>query len=516
LARSSSALPWILVAAALLVAGALAFVAFRPRPARRRAQPPRERPRARTHGPRVPLLEIHGRVRDTDGLPVRGATVYVLPKDRPGADRDTVDHEVSDAAGAWRILAPSLQGTWIGVVAPGYRSTWRDGDGVDPQQPVELVLTRAPVLEVTVHDEHGAPLADKGVQLEAWPRGATYFCPGPQCRRGDQWSVTDEDGHVSFRLAVGGPLTVTVELEGLHTEPPSLWLPDARGRVELVAHPNAPLTLHVTSPVPLETRADLLTVELLDVGTGRVRAAIAEPVPSSGLLHVRQGVRPGTYHVRASMPGLRTRVLASVRLPPAGKPGTPLEIALEPAREPARLELTLVGNTGERPGKGRIGAPLVWARQVEGEGAVLGWRRVIPRRWNAAAQRLSFALPPGRTRLLVADVLTARAAESRELRLASGARTDLSLPMRPGQQAELPAIRKGDVYVLDLGVRTKEGARLPLYGSSRDGTRRYQGVDDILGERLRGDDVLLGPYPQDEVTVDLQRSDGTHASLRVR
>ncbi|MDF1700618.1 MAG: hypothetical protein P1V36_05620, partial [Planctomycetota bacterium] len=458
--------------------------------------------------PRPKKFRIAGEVLDEAGLPVKGATVYVLDKKRLGADRDKVDHEVSDARGRWAIYTRKTVDSWIGVVAPGYRTVLLDGDGVDVTKQIIHVVTRSPTLTVTVVDGSGAPLVEKGVQLSPWPPGGTYFCPGPLCRQGEQWTVTDSAGRSAFRQDVAAPVLVTPFIDGYHGHPASLWLADAQGEARIVMHPNASFELTLTdADAPLATD-DLIRLEFVDRDTGQGVFAVTEGMQAPGLLRLEQALVPGTYHLQVSVPG-RPSVLVQDVVIPEGKARASAAI---PAASPAglgRLAVRLEGNVATRQPKGRRRAPLTFLMRTDGAWAALGWRPGAPERFDATRQRIEYELEPGTYRLLVADVLTGRAAQEREIVVAAGENAKTSLAMKLGQFGALPAARDGAVYVRRLHARTKDRGVLPVFGSSRDGRQRFSRGIDLIARKVRGEDVVIGPYPVDEFEVVLQRSDGS-------
>lgn len=513
---------WIAVTA-LAVAGIVAV--FWNRSARENKIPEPKTPGIERPGVKMPKelqrptkLKIAGEVLDEAGMPVKGATVYVLDKKRPGADRDKIDHEVSDANGRWQLRTRKTVGCWIGVVAPGYRTALLDGDGVDPTKKIIHVVTRSPALEVTVVDEDGKPVPEAGLQLAPWPPGGTYFCPGPLCRQGEQWAVTDEDGRCTFRQDVAAPVVITPFRDGWHGHPGSIWLPDASGTAKIVLHPNASLELTLTSEgAPLDTQ-DLITLEFLDGTRGTTAFAFTESLAREGLLRLERTVVPGTYDVAVSVPGRPPVVLRGVVIPDEGDRTARLsaEIPTERAKAAGTLVVVLEGNKPNRPIKGRRRAPLSFLQRID-EGALLsGWQPGAPERFEAARQRLVYELKPGTYRLLVADVLTGRAAQEAAIEVEPGKQTKLTLPMALGQYGKVPAVQDGEIYVRALEAREVGGGGLPVFGSSRNGRQRFSRGIDLIARKVRGEDVVIGPYPLDEFEVVLRRSDGSTKTAAYR
>ena len=468
--------------------------------------------------PRAPEVRIAGEVLDEAGLPIKGATVYVLDKKRPGADRDKVDHEVTDASGRWRLQTRTTVDTWIGAVAPGYRTGLIDGDGVDASKQIVHVLVRSPALTVTVVDRAGEPLAQAGVQLAPWPPGGTYFCPGPLCRQGEQWAVTDAQGRCTFRQDVAAPVLVSAFLDGYHAHPGSAWLPDAVGETRLAMHPNASFHLALTSGgAPLET-ADLVTVSFFDATNGNGAAAFTEAVRAGGLVRLERSLVPGTYHVTVDVPGHPGALARDVLVAEGSAAPSRATIDVPPAAGSGRgrLDVRLEGNTTDRRLKGRRRAPLSFLQRTDGAWKTLGWRAGAPERFDASRQRLAYELKPGTYRLLVADVLTGRAAQEREIVVQADATAEVTLKMALGQYGALPAAQADGTYVRSLDAREAGGGRLPVFGSSRDGRQRFSRGIDLIARKVRGEDVVIGPYPLDEFELVLHRSDGTTQTASYR
>jgi hypothetical protein len=483
-------------------------------PTKRSSTPTRRTPTRR------PLIRIAGEVLDEGGLPVKGATVYVLSKKRAGANRDKIRHEVSDARGQWDLRVRKTVDCWIGVVAPGYRTTWLDGDGVDIGVKIIHVVKRSPALAVTIVDEAGKPLAKQGVQLAPWPPGGNWFCPGPKCRQGEQWGVTNEAGKATFRQDVAAPVLVTPFIEGYHGHPAPAWLPEATGDLKLVVHPNASLEVKVTSATPLTAEDNLITLEFFERARGRGVFAFTETLPLSGVLTLEQVLRPGTWHLRVSVPGRPAVLLEDIEIPESrGLDFVPaVKVALAARREQTTAQLTLrvTGNVGTRQPRGDRRAPLVYFMRTDGRWSSLGWQVGGPESFDSARGYLRFALAPGRYRVLVADVLTGRAALDRDVVVAPAASTETSMPMKLGQFGALPAVRDGAVYVRSLEAKAGDGMPLPLFGSSRDGTQRFSRAIDLIARKLMGEDVVMGPYPSDEFSVLMIRSDDTHKRAAYR
>ncbi|MDA1194555.1 MAG: carboxypeptidase-like regulatory domain-containing protein [Planctomycetota bacterium] len=457
------------------------------------------------------LIRIAGEVLDSDGAPIGGATVYLLPKASPGADRDKVDHEVSDAEGQWELRVPKTIGRWIGAVARGYRTAWIDGNGVDVGHKIIHVLERSPALDVTIVDADGQPMADAGVLFSPWPPAATWFCPGPDCRQGEQWGVTDAEGRASFRQDLAAPLVVTPFIDGYHGHPGAAWLPDAGGTLRIVVHRNASIDVALETEVPLAATDGPITTEWFEPDSGERAFAFTLGVDPDGHARIERGVRPGTWHVAVSAPGRPPVLIERVVVPEDD--GTPVVVRarLEARAEEAhgRLVVKLQGNVAPQTPQGRLRPPLVFLRRIDGPWTALAWQPGAPESFDRARQRLEFHLPPGTHEVLLADVLTGRAAYETGITVERGEVREVTLAMRPGQFGAVPELRSGDVYVRDIAVRDAAGRALPTVGCTRDGRQRFHRTSDLIGGRLRDAGVVLGPYPSDEFNATFVRSDGS-------
>lgn len=466
---------------------------------------------------RPQTIQLAGEVLDETGLPVQGATVYVLDKDRPGADRDKIDHEVTDALGQWRLRTRKAVGCWIGVVAPGYRTALLDGDGVDPARKLIHVVTRSPSLTVTIVDRDGTPMAEKGVQLSPWPPGGTYFCPGPLCRQGEQWAVTDAEGRCTFRQDVAAPVVVRPFIDGFHGHPRQAWLPDAAGTLEIAVHPNASLEVLLTQGGAPLTTDELVTLELFEADADRPAFAFTQTVQADGRMVIDRSVVPGTYHLRVGVPGRPSVLVQGLTVGEAGDTPVRTTVAVPPPATgvgSGSLRVRLEGNKAATPIRGRHRAPLTFLQRTDGAWAELGWRPGAPTSYDPTRQRLAYELEPGTYRLLVADVLTGRAALEAGIEVRAGAARDLVLPMTPGQYGSLPPAREEGIYVRRLETRTPDGLGLPVFGSSRSGRQRFSRGIDLLARKIRGEDVVIGPYPLDAFAVVLHRSDGSRKTAQ--
>jgi len=473
--------------------------------------PPRKRSRRRKR------IRIVGHVQTRDGAPVKGATVFVLPKKRPGLDRSDADHEVSDADGQWAIWTRRTVGCWIGVVAPDFRNAWLDGDTVDPAVQMFLIVEPAAPVTVTVRWPDGRPVRSKGVQIEPWPPQATWYLPGPNARQGEQWGVTNDRGEIELRRGTAKPLWLTPQVEGHTSRPAHAWIAGAAARVEFVVLPKAGLDLHLTEAEDGTPITGLVTVAFSDPRTGTPSFAFTESTRTPGHLLLERALPPGSYDVEIRAEGhaawFRPDVLVRAQEAP-----TRIEATLPPAPAASTLTLSLVGNAGTRHPGTRQRAPLVFLDRVDpGTGwARRGWRAGAPEAWDPATQRLTFLLAPGSYHVLVADVATGRAALERAVVLTAGATRTLAPRMQPGQLGRLPAMRKDDVYTLSLEASGGGFAQLPVFGGTRGGRLRAARPLDVVLRGLEGQEVYVGPYPLDAFTLHLHRSDGSAAEVAFR
>jgi hypothetical protein len=453
-------------------------------------------------------------VRSADGAPIAGATVFVLRKARPGGVRDDLPHEVTDEDGRWSLGVRTLADRHVGVIAPGFRHEWLDGEAVVAGEPIDHELERAPPLALTVTDEAGRPVARQGVQLEPWPPRATWYLPGPGARRGEQWKVTDEGGRATFRVGENGPVVMTPHVEGHHAVDGPRWLPHPHGEVEIVVARNRTVEVHVRARKTGEPIADLLTLDLHDPSTGALALSVTDSSSAEGVLRVEGGVRPGTYDLHVHGQGWASVVVPAVRFE-AGAEET-VGVMLPEAEPRARLRLALRVGGATAPARGRR-APLVYLRRPEPVWTHHGWRQAALDIWQPDAGLIELALAPGRYDVLVADVSSRRAALARDVDLAAGAEIAREVEMRRGVRTSVNPLIAAGGRSRTVAVDAPDWPRLPVYGVTADGRIRVSSDRHVLGRVAEGAGVLVGPYPFDEITVRVIQWDGsvhTHTESR--
>lgn len=491
----------------------------------RGAQP--NKPRARTSTRKRPKIRVVGHVQEASGKPVKGATVFVLPKKKPGASRSDLPHEVTNAEGRWALHCSKTVGCWIGVVAGGYRNAWLDGDKVDPKVQMFLVVERAPALRVSVLGPSGQPMPEQGVQLEPWPPAERHLLPGPTSRQGEQWGVSDARGQIVYRRGAKGPVTLRAHVEGHHTHPEMIWLPDARGTVSLKLHRSADLRVHVTD---LETGAPLtgvVTVDLHELGTGRLVGSYTNSTESPGEMRLEKMLAPGTYHAAVQMAGRTSKLVQNLRVRDVDETLT-LDAALAPAPARGRLEVTLgrpqadvtqaKTTDGDRRGERQRHrrTPLTFLLRDQPGWRELGWIPGAPEAWDARRRHLTYAPPAGRYHLLVADVITGGAALVRDVLIEPGATRALQLALKPGLRPVLPALEHAGTLPRSLGVSTTDWPALPVYGSTADHRARMGTAVGLISRQMAGDKILLGPYPAEAISLLVTDWEGATRSLNLR
>jgi RNA polymerase sigma factor (sigma-70 family) len=207
-------------AAALVIAGALAWADPAPTPPQAPAAPP-ARAEAPVNRPQdeAKTMTVTGSVLDAQGKPVAGATVAVVGRPRrqyrsgdPGADRiEVLAHGKTGADGRFRLTPPRTSSARFREVhavaaAPGHALAWRRL-GADAESP-EAVLRLPPeqVVRGRLVDLQGLPAA--GVRVAVSWIGATVNREADGLRLGELprelglWpepTVTDEQGRFVIR-----------------------------------------------------------------------------------------------------------------------------------------------------------------------------------------------------------------------------------------------------------------------------------------------------------------------------
>lgn len=481
-----------------------------------KAAPSRGKRTPRPAARRKPTVRLVGHVQRKDGAPVRGATVFVLPKKRLGSDRDGVDHEVTNAEGRWSLRTRTTVDCWIGVVAPGCRTAWLDGDTVDPSVQMFLIVEPASKITVTLVDGEGKPLAGQGVMVNPWPdSGAFYYLPGPKARLKEQYRVTNRRGEAVFSRGDDGPVTVTPDAPGWHAENGPVWLPDTTGDVRLTMRPMASLELRVRDAQTGAPISGLLTVEFFDPTQGTRHASFTESTQEPGILRLERSVPPGRYGLLVQREESEPWMRGAWVIPSAEGTHT-LDVPLRAAQAKGTLQLTLAGNAAALPAGTRRRAPLTYVRRTDGRWNVRGWQPGAPELTDARHRSLTFVLEPGRYDVLIADVLSGRAALESGIEIKSGARQTVEVGMQPGQRGKLPALWKQGQIARRLIVTSASGARLPVFGATPGARVRAGRTLDVIGRAMAGSTIFLGPYPVDEFTLTLERGDGSKTETTFR
>ncbi len=461
-------------------------------------------------------LRIAGHVQTKDGTPVKGATVFVLPKQRRGMNRDEADHEVTGEDGRWSLYTKKTVGCWIGVVAPGYRNAWLDGDTVDPSVQMFLVVERAEAIRVTLTDEAGKPLRGQGVQVVPWPdSGAFYFLPGPKARQGEQWGVTDDAGRASFRRGDRGAISIRPHSVGRHAGGAGAWLPRPRGDVAFTMRPMATVELQLRGAASKAALAGLVTVEFFDPELGTPYTSFTETTTTPGVLRLERALPAGRYGVQVELEDHAPWILPSVEIPDAPEPHR-IDVPLAAAGAPATLALELSGNAAALPAGARRRAPLTFLWRTDGSWTARQWRPGAPDTWDAAQRGLTFALPAGTYDVLIADVLTGRSALERGVRLQPGKTLERTVAMQPGQRGRLPTLEVEGTVARELIVTDMAQRRLPVFGSTTGGRIRAANSLDAIARALDGKAIYLGPYPVDEFNLELVRPGGKSTRITFR
>jgi hypothetical protein len=374
---------------------------------------------------------------------------------------------------------------------------------------VLLVVERAPALRVRLLDPEGRAIARKGVQLDPWPPQTCFFLPGPTCRQGEQWAVSDGRGELVFRVASDGPVVLTPHVEGYHASGQATWLARAEGEVTISLEANASLHLRLADAAGAPVRG-LANVEFADPATGRLVLSSTESPDAEGLLRLERILPPGAYDVAIVVEGHARALLPALDLSDVGRPAL-VSLSLDPAPAEATLHLRLPPQTetiATASGRRRLRAPLAFFRRCDPGVRVAPWTPGAPERWDAQHGDLVFALEPARYDVLVADVLTGLAARLDDVGLEPGATLEVEAALVPGLRFPVRDTVGDGSTTRGLEVRDAAGRPLPVYGLTGDGRRRLSRDVDVLGGLTEGGDVRLGPYPGEAVTLRSLAWDG--------
>jgi carboxypeptidase family protein len=462
-------------------------------------------------------LTLEGRVVDTAGNPIGGATVQVTPSTGLAVWDLPLDGEapgwetVSGRDGAFSFAGLAPGGETLRASRQGFAARTLPGIGVPSAEPVLVRLDPAARISGTVKDDSGEPVAGANVLLSEVSSAAGDGAPPQDRTRPVGAAVSDAEGRFAaadlppgrFSLLAAAPGFLSATLKGLD-------LPDGGeiAGVEVVLPRGA--TVQGTVSTPDGTPAAGAKVIAIDGGGAAAQTLVGRPETiADGDGHYQLGgVSEGPHTILAEHPDFR------------------------PARRPLQVQ----------PGSNTLDLRLERGAEISGriasrEGPVAGADvRLLPQSSGAAD-----ALPPpqlsgpdgafrfpqvgdGRYRLLVEKPRYSMASPDQEIRIAGAPVTGLEVRLESG----------GAIAGRITGLDFQSLARVQVVATSPalpgqagqigyDGTYRIEGlapgewtVVATLPEsgRRAGGRVPLGEG-QAEASLDLEFASGFVLSGRV-
>lgn len=271
-----------------------------------------------------------GVVLDEGGLPVEGATIYLISSENSTAEplpkEGSVISARSDPQG--RFKSQLSHGSWdLRASAPGLIATVVRGIVVGPgHAPVDLgtvVLRRGAVLDGQVVDSQGKPIA--GCQVRTLPAGgmvlARFLAAGAEDESAETLSGAD-GGFTLTGLPEGQPVTVVVSAEGyISATLQGVQVPAERPlRVTLSSGSRISGRVVDESGAPV-TRAQVLAVPEEPGGGGA-----AEHLDEDGGF-VIENLSPGHVTLAVAAPGFQPAQRKGIEVP-AGKDVSGLEVVV--------------------------------------------------------------------------------------------------------------------------------------------------------------------------------------------
>ena len=261
----------------------------------------------------LPAEGLGGRVVDSQGTPVAGATVFLLPRSEPG--RDEVEVSVlTTPTGAFRLPPTDLRGQWIGARGPAHGLAYQPGE--EAEEGLVLVLPDGfPLtLDVGVLEPVEAPSVRLRVSGEGW------LFPGPGERVGvDREVVVPVPGSVTLHL----PSAAGVQVHPL--EPGVAWSPAPLGAAELPAtlrlevSPSKRVAIVVEEGGTQEPYLGPGVARLFDLESGEEIDRIDGPAAAGRYVFLR-GLRVRDHYVTFEAPDYRPWRSPRLKVREGGRP----------------------------------------------------------------------------------------------------------------------------------------------------------------------------------------------------
>jgi protocatechuate 3,4-dioxygenase beta subunit len=323
-----------------ILSGSLALAVALAVPPPDKAPPPSPRPSPAATKPSpkpTPSPVLTGSVRGPDGKPVEGALVRYRPL--AASYRELTATTRTDAEGRFRAELKMAGAAYVRVTAKGLAG--RSFEKVQPGTPLEVVLDRGRIIEGSVRDAAGQPLAQvrvvavpaTGMAVSAWET--------------DKESIearTDARGHFQLDGVGSGLYSLSATAHGFGSARKGNVRPGAT--VNLIARPGGWLAGQVSDPQGRPLKGALVRAEVEPQLWG---GSAVETTDAEGRFEL-PGLDPGSYTVVARHADFAPGVVSGVAVDAEGRADLTIPLAVG-----AAVTGRLV-DSEERPLAGRVAA----------------------------------------------------------------------------------------------------------------------------------------------------------------
>lgn len=466
---------------------------------------------------------LAGVVRDREGGGVGEATVFLLSKgdaEGPAARTET------DENGRFDLGRQDPRGHWIGAVQAGHLPAHLDGDALEQDGELELVLEPGPEVRVTLSDGEGGSL-ELDTRIRVTADGEARDWPRPD----EAWAVKREavipPGSRQVRLRIGtrGPVRILASYRNVMPvlEPhfPRFDAPPAH--VAFTVRPSCVLDITILddeSGEPLDRGFDYRLMRGDTVATG------GSTTLAGGRITMAYRLPPGTYVFQAWANGYRRHEGSTVVLQEFGERAE-VEVRLE--RDPtlgslrvsipvlARLP-TIPSHDGtprappanflfERPS---FLGPYTWAPDPDERHGAWGGLRGEKTRESDTDYLFTF-VPAGEVSLLVMERISGRAAFAARVRITAGRTETVTIDLEPGLLVPV------DRYVSEEGTTRSFLVRHPVFGVLPTCSSVSGYVSSLWQPgAVPGRTARIGPYPGPTLEIVVEDEAGETTTHAVR
>jgi RNA polymerase sigma-70 factor (ECF subfamily) len=452
---------------------------------------------------------VFGTLRATDGSVPAEAVVYAHPREGPdvGLAPGLPRAQVEDT-GEWRLALRDPEAWALRAFAPGFPPVEVASGAA--RGPIAISLAPGPRVTVHLRNADGTPIVGRhavAVGSHA-PRPSLSLRPlSDAAVRPDLWRIVEVPADGVLALTIGVPAPAYVGYydlfndSGSYAEPESVDLDAETEHVRMVLRPTCRISMEVRDAASDAAVAGTVPrLHLVDRRSGRrIEPRLGSDFRAGRmLLRTWTSIPPGLYDVRVEADGHETWSREGVDLP---RPGDRVHLDVRMARDRATGTLRVEPRPPASPDSPEPRATMVRPHGTD------AWRI----HWVAAAIPLapgSYDVLSWAMRSRQVGLVSAIAVEAGEVR-------EAAVPLASGVEVPLAAGVPEGTAIRSVRLSSRALGSLPLLRMRHYGGGSGDWDDFAHGPPGRGD--VLGPYPGDEVRVEVEAWDGAvHAWTATR